>query len=160
APGALDSSPSGQRGDCCDGPLPSRVSGSLRTETLGAFGCDTSGNGTDALGGGLSPVTSSSMAQRAQFRRALPVLPARNVSDAVCFYVDRLGFELAFQDIDDDPLYAAVQRGDVMLHLQFQFEDDFEQGSAGQCMVRLLVDDPDALYVGYEDKDVCHTGTA
>jgi len=100
------------------------------------------------------------MAQRAQFRRALPVLPARNVSDAVRFYVDRLGFELAFQDTDDDPHYAAVQRGDVMLHLQFQFEDDFEQGSAGQCMVRLLVDDPDALYAEYEDKDVFHTGTA
>ena len=86
----------------------------------------------------------------------IPVLPARDVSEAVRFYVERLGFELVFQDAQDRPQYAGVRRGAVELHLQFQFEEDFEAGTAGQAMLRLVVDDPDALFREYEDKGVLH----
>jgi catechol 2,3-dioxygenase-like lactoylglutathione lyase family enzyme len=81
-------------------------------------------------------------AGRAHLTKVIPVLPARDVADAVRFYVDRLGFEVAFHEGD----YAAVRREGVVLHLQFQFERDFEAGTAGQCMLRLLVDDPDLLF--------------
>jgi hypothetical protein len=40
---------------------------------------------------------------RAQFADAIPVLPARDVNEAVTFYVDRLGFEVVFQDTQDEP---------------------------------------------------------
>ena len=95
----------------------------------------------------------------AQILRAFPVLPARDVSEAVRFDVERLGFELAFQDAPERPQYAGVRRGAVMLHLQFQFEKDFQAGTAGQCMLRLLVDDPDALFEEYRDKGVFHDWT-
>jgi uncharacterized glyoxalase superfamily protein PhnB len=99
------------------------------------------------------------MAERARFSEVIPVLPARNVGDAVRFYVDRLGFTLRFQDSEDSPTYAGVRRDGVVLHLQFQFEKDFAAGTAGQCMLRLVVDDPDALHAEYADKGVFHDGT-
>jgi catechol 2,3-dioxygenase-like lactoylglutathione lyase family enzyme len=99
------------------------------------------------------------MAKRADFNVVIPVLPARDVSEAVQFYVGRLGFELLFQDPDGRPQYAGIRRGPVELHLQFQFEKDFEAGTAGQAMLRLMVDDPDVLFEEYEDKGVFHEGT-
>ena len=99
------------------------------------------------------------MVQRAELHDVIPVLPARNVSDAVDYYLARLGFELAFQVPDDDPNYAMVRRGGVRLHLQSHTDDEFQQG-AGQLMLRLVVDDPDALFAEYQDKSVFHAGTA
>jgi uncharacterized glyoxalase superfamily protein PhnB len=96
---------------------------------------------------------------RAQLADVIPVLPARDVAEAVRFYVDRLGFELVFQDSDERPQYAGIRRGAVELHLQFQFEKDFAAGSAGQCMLRLVVDNPDLLFEEYKDKGVFHDGT-
>jgi catechol 2,3-dioxygenase-like lactoylglutathione lyase family enzyme len=83
------------------------------------------------------------------FEYVAPVLPARDVSKALSFYVDRLGFEVFSQDRPDRPEYAGVRRGGVVLHLQFQFERDFRAGKAGQAMLRILVDDPDALFAEY-----------
>ena len=101
------------------------------------------------------------MAKRAELSDVIPVLPARDVSEAVQFYLERLGFELLFQDSDDRPQYAGIRRGAVELHLQFQFEKDFEAGTAGQAILRLVVDDPDVLFGEYKDKDkdVFHKGT-
>jgi catechol 2,3-dioxygenase-like lactoylglutathione lyase family enzyme len=96
---------------------------------------------------------------RAHLADVIPVLPARDVSEAVRFYVDRLGFELAFQDAPDSPQYAGVRRGGVELHLQFQFPEDFEAGTAGQAMLRLVVDDPEVLFREYEGKGVFHEQT-
>jgi uncharacterized glyoxalase superfamily protein PhnB len=98
------------------------------------------------------------MGKRAEMTRVIPVLPARNVSEAIRFYVDRLGFVLRFTDREEDPLYAGVRRGEIVLHLQFQYEKDFKAGTAGQCMLRLVVDDPDALYEEYKDKGVFTPG--
>jgi uncharacterized glyoxalase superfamily protein PhnB len=100
------------------------------------------------------------MTKRAEMAYVIPVLPARNVSEAIRFYVDKLGFELRFTDRDEDPQYAGVRRGGIVLHLQFQFEKDFQAGTAGQCMLRLVVDDPDALYEEYQDKGVFNEWTA
>jgi len=63
---------------------------------------------------------------RAELSDVIPVLPARDVREAIRFYVDRLGFELSFQDAHDRPQYAGVRRGSVELHLQFQFERDLK----------------------------------
>ncbi|MBV8162621.1 MAG: VOC family protein [Acidimicrobiia bacterium] len=95
----------------------------------------------------------------AQLANVIPVLPARDVGDAVRFYVEQLGFDLVFQDREKQPEYAGVRRGGVELHLQFQFERDFAAGSAGQCMLRVVVDDPDLLFEEYADKGVFHDRT-
>ena len=42
----------------------------------------------------------------------------------------------------------------VELHLQFQFEKEFKAGTAGQAMLRLVVDDPDVLFQEYKDQGV------
>jgi len=97
--------------------------------------------------------------ERAAVQRVYPVLPARDVGTAVRFYVDKLGFELRSQDKEENPGYAIVRRDGVVLHLQFQFERDFQAGTAGQCMLRLAVDDPDALFEEFRDKNVFHAGT-
>jgi uncharacterized glyoxalase superfamily protein PhnB len=94
------------------------------------------------------------MGNRAEMAYVIPVLPARNVTEAVRFYVDRLGFELRFTDRDENTEYAGVRRGGIVLHLQTQLEKDFQAGTAGQCMLRLVVDDPDALFEEYRDKGV------
>jgi uncharacterized glyoxalase superfamily protein PhnB len=99
------------------------------------------------------------MARRADLNAVIPVLPARDVSEAVRFYTERLGFEVVFQDSEDRPQYAGIRRGAVELHLQFQFEKDFEAGTAGQAMLRLVVDDPDALYQEYKGHGVFHEHT-
>lgn len=46
-------------------------------------------------------------------RRTIPALPVRNVSTAVAYYRDRLGFEPAH--VDDG--FAVVQRDDARIHL-------------------------------------------
>jgi uncharacterized glyoxalase superfamily protein PhnB len=54
---------------------------------------------------------------------------------------------------------VGVRRGNVELHLQFQFEKDFAAGTAGQAMLRLVVDDPNLLFDEYKDKGVFHEHT-
>ena len=100
------------------------------------------------------------MTVSAAFEYVAPVLPARDVSEALRFYVEALGFEVFFRDRPDRPDYAGVRRGGVVLHLQFQFEKDFQAGTAGQAMLRIMVDDPDALFAEYKERDVPAEGAA
>jgi len=95
----------------------------------------------------------------AQIKEVNPVLPARNVSDAVEYYINKLGFHLLFQDDQHNPQYAGIKRDGVELHLQFQFEEDFKAGRAGQAMLRFSVDDPDELFVEYKDMQIFHERT-
>ena len=71
----------------------------------------------------------------AQFKAVHPVLPARNVGDAIRYYVDG-----------------------VELHLQWHDEAGF--GKVERLALRFLIDDVDGLYKEYEDKGVLHAGTA
>jgi catechol 2,3-dioxygenase-like lactoylglutathione lyase family enzyme len=90
----------------------------------------------------------------AVFKQIQPILGTRDVEKAVRFYVDRLGFTLAFGEPTNEGNYVGLRRGDVELHMQFQF--DYEMGT---IRLRIVVDDPDALYEEYKDKDVFYEGT-
>lgn len=118
--------------------------------------CPASGGrvGARPLAAAGSPWHGRRVPDRARLAGVIPVLPARDVREAVRFYVERLGFELVFLDSPDDPRYAAVRRDAVELHLQFQFPKDSDAGTAGQAMLRLVVDDPDFLFREYADKGV------
>ena len=88
------------------------------------------------------------------FRQLQPILGTRDLEKAIDFYVDRLGFTLAFRDPSAPTNYAGLRRDGVELHLQFQ--DEHEMATT---RLRFVVDDPDALYEEYKDKQVFPVGT-
>ena len=85
----------------------------------------------------------------ANLKDVLPILDVRDVEAALRFYVERLGFQLDFRYEEDPNNYAGVRRGGVSLHMQWQHEDNFSNGKAGNLRVRIIVDDPDALFEEY-----------
>ncbi|HZY88775.1 MAG TPA: VOC family protein [Gemmataceae bacterium] len=96
----------------------------------------------------------------ARFNAVQPVLPVRDVDKAVRFYVECLGFRLAFRDRPGpDANYVGLRRDGVELHLQWHAEADFKGVEAGTLMLRFAVDDPDALFGEYKDKGVFHERT-
>jgi catechol 2,3-dioxygenase-like lactoylglutathione lyase family enzyme len=94
----------------------------------------------------------------AEFKAVHPVLPARDVAEAIRYYVERLGFRLRFQDDEHDPRYAGLQRDGVELHLQWHDGADFNK--VERLALRFLIDDVDGLFEEYADKGVFHSGTA
>lgn len=83
------------------------------------------------------------------FHQVQPILGTRDVAKAVAFYVDRLGFTLAFGVPTNEGNYVGLRRDRVELHMQFQYEHEM-----GTIRLRIVVDDPNALYEEYKDQDV------
>lgn len=92
------------------------------------------------------------------FKAVNPVLPCKDVSESINFYVERLGFELGFQDSAKYPRYAGVRRDQVELHLQWHAAQEWER--VERPMLRFIVADVDALHHEYADKGVFHQNTA
>jgi len=92
--------------------------------------------------------------QTATFAQVQPILGTRDIEKAISFYVERLGFILAFRDGSNPTNYVGLRRGGVELHMQFQYPHEM-----GTIRLRFVVDDPDALYEEYKDKDVFYEGT-
>ncbi len=91
------------------------------------------------------------------FTKVIPVLPCKDVTAAIEYYVERLGFTLGFQD-SADPTYAGVYRDSVELHLQWHDVNEWER--VERQMLRFPVQDVDALHAEYADKSVFHERTA
>jgi catechol 2,3-dioxygenase-like lactoylglutathione lyase family enzyme len=83
------------------------------------------------------------------FRAVHPILGTRDLERAVAFYVEQLGFELAFRDPSAPDNYAGVRREGVELHMQWQ--DEHEMST---IRLRFHVEDPDALAREYEQRRV------
>jgi uncharacterized glyoxalase superfamily protein PhnB len=92
--------------------------------------------------------------REATFRQVQPILGTRDVAKAVRFYVDRLGFTLAFGEPTNEGNYVGLRRDHVEVHMQFQYE--YEMGTT---RLRVLVDDPDALYEEYKNEGALNEGT-
>lgn len=90
----------------------------------------------------------------ASFAQVQPILGTRDLENAIRFYVDSLGFTLAFRDGSAPTNYVGLRRDRVELHLQFQYAHEM-----ATTRLRFVVDDPDALYKEYKDKDVFYEGT-
>ena len=88
------------------------------------------------------------------FKELRPILGTRDLEKALSFYVERLGFALAFRDPSGPSNYAGARRDGVELH--FQWQDESEMTTT---RLRFLVEDPDALYAEYRDKQVFHDRT-
>lgn len=85
---------------------------------------------------------------------AIPILDVHDVNKALRFYVERLGFQVAFRYDGDPDNYAGVRRDGVYLDMQWQHAEHFERGAAGRLRIRILVDNPDALFEEFKANGV------
>lgn len=88
-----------------------------------------------------------------------PVLPVKSVTKAVDFYIEKLGFKLAFTDTTSDNGYAGVSRDGIEIHLQWHDEKEWVEG-LDRPMLRIYVENITKLYEEYKTKDVFHERTA
>jgi len=84
-------------------------------------------------------------------RHIHPVLPVKDVSKAVQFYVEKLDFKLAFTDTTSVQGYAGVARDAIEIHLQWHDEKEWIGGLNGS-MLRIYTDAIEA----YKSKGVFH----
>jgi catechol 2,3-dioxygenase-like lactoylglutathione lyase family enzyme len=87
-----------------------------------------------------------------------PVLPVRDVVEALDFYVNRLGFRIAFADDSKNPKYAGILRDDIEIHLQCHDASDWEV-EIDRPMLRIVAQNIEKLYEEYSEKDVFHAHT-
>jgi uncharacterized glyoxalase superfamily protein PhnB len=83
-----------------------------------------------------------------KFSAVVPVIPVTNTAEAIAFYLDKLGFDLAFEA---GPDYAGVTRLGAELHL-----DGVLDAAAGEVSVRITTLGIDALYAELEPQGVIH----
>jgi catechol 2,3-dioxygenase-like lactoylglutathione lyase family enzyme len=82
-----------------------------------------------------------------ELRSAIPVLPVRDVPQAVAFYRDKLGFSPVFQ-MDG---YAIVIRAAIEFHL-----DGFAEWPRPSTTCRVNLTGVDELYAEIEPKGIVH----
>lgn len=88
-----------------------------------------------------------------------PVLPVKNVVEALKYYVNKLGFTIAFADDSKDPSYAGIRRDAIEIHLQSHDAIEWESNFNTQ-MIRIVTQNIDALYDEYKAQDVFHKNTS
>ncbi len=88
-----------------------------------------------------------------------PVLPVKNVRNALDYYVNQLGFSLGFKDSGEDPKYGGVRRDGIEIHLQWHDEKEWDNG-LDRPLLRIYVEAVDVLFEEYQTKDVFHENTA
>lgn len=94
-----------------------------------------------------------------QFLSVHPVLAVKDVIKALDFYVNKLGFEVAFADHKTDPTYAGIKRGNVEIHLQWHDASEWEH-TIDRPMLRFLVLNTEELFDEYKTKTVFHAQTS
>ncbi|MFD0861277.1 glyoxalase superfamily protein [Sungkyunkwania multivorans] len=99
------------------------------------------------------------MSKGGYFEAIHPVLPVQDVTTALGFYIEALGFEIAFADNYEDPKYAGVKRDNIEIHLQWHDASEWVKG-VDRPMLRFVIQNIEALYDEYKDKGVFHERTA
>jgi catechol 2,3-dioxygenase-like lactoylglutathione lyase family enzyme len=79
--------------------------------------------------------------------RAVPILPADDITVAKHFYVDKLGFRVTFEVGDARHGIMGVERGTISLTI-----DAPMSGHGREACVSLQVDDADTYYREWRDK--------
>ena len=87
-----------------------------------------------------------------------PVLPVWDVVEALDFYVNRLGFRIAFADDAKNPKYAGILRDDVEIHLQWHDKKMWDV-EMDRPLLRIVAQNIEALYNEYSRVDVFHAHT-
>ncbi|WP_179020439.1 bleomycin resistance protein [Winogradskyella forsetii] len=99
------------------------------------------------------------MNTKGYLKEIYPVLPVKDVTEAVEFYVKKLGFKLAFTDTTDAYGYAGVSRDGVEIHLQWHDSVEWVKG-VDRPMLRIYVENIEALYLEYKTQNVFHDNTS
>jgi catechol 2,3-dioxygenase-like lactoylglutathione lyase family enzyme len=79
--------------------------------------------------------------------RAVPILPADDLSIAKQFYVDKLGFSVTFEETDGKSGIMGVARGTIELTI-----DSPMHGHGREACASLRVDDADRYYDEWRSK--------
>ena len=87
-----------------------------------------------------------------------PVLMSSDVAASICFY-ESLGFSVSYRDDPTDPMYAAVKRDGVELHLQWHDKSQWAH-PIDRPNYRFLVPDVDTLYAEFRIKGALGTQVA
>jgi len=94
-----------------------------------------------------------SMKREVYLRQIHPVLPVKNVMEALDFYVNRLGFKIGFTDDAKKPNYAGILRDGIEIHLQWHDPIEWEV-AVDRPMLRIVTQNIEALYEEYLEKEV------
>ncbi len=87
-----------------------------------------------------------------------PILPVKDVVEALKYYVHSLGFTIAFADDSKAPTYAGVRRDGIEIHLQWHDSKEWES-DFNTPMIRIVTQNIEALYEEYKSKNVFHKQT-
>nr|WP_321223239.1 glyoxalase superfamily protein [uncultured Psychroserpens sp.] len=90
---------------------------------------------------------------KAILKQIHPVLPVRDVSKSISYYVDNLGFNLSFRDVEKKTQYAGVIRDNIELHLQWHNENDWVEGMES-LLLKIYVDKVDTLFQEFDTKGI------
>lgn len=85
------------------------------------------------------------------FSHASPIFPVPNVTEAMNWYKEKLGFTIDFT-WEEPATYAVISRGEVKVHLS-QKDDDY-QPSKTQTALYIFVHDVDAAYEEFQSRGV------
>ena len=95
----------------------------------------------------------------AYLKQIHPVLPVRHVSSSIDYYIEKLGFKLAFKDDGNDPKYGGICRDGIEIHLQWHDENDWKDGM-DSGLLRIYVEEVDALFDEFKKQSIFHENTA
>ncbi|SDL90386.1 glyoxalase superfamily protein [Kriegella aquimaris] len=98
------------------------------------------------------------MQRRGYLHQIHPVLPVKDVVEALDFYVNRLGFKIAFADDSKNPKYAGILRDGIEIHLQWHDAAEWEE-NADRPMLRIVTQNIETLFEEYAANDVFHAHT-
>ena len=79
------------------------------------------------------------------------ILPASDLAASLAWWVEKCGFTEQFRH-GEPPTYAGFSRGGAMLHLTHVEGDELARTVAGQTVVRLIVEDVDAMLAEYLER--------
>ncbi|TFG71267.1 MAG: glyoxalase/bleomycin resistance/extradiol dioxygenase family protein [Flavobacteriales bacterium] len=99
------------------------------------------------------------MKRKGHLHQIHPVLPVWDVLEALDFYVNRLGFKIAFADDPKSPKYAGILRDGIEIHLQWHHAMEWEV-AVDRPMLRIVTQHIEALFEEFGDKEVFHVQTA
>lgn len=94
---------------------------------------------------------------KGQLQQIHPVLAVRNVAHSVLYYVEKLGFTIAFADKRKKPHYACVRRDGIEIHLQSHSLEAWERMTASS--LRIVVRQIDDLFIEFQKMEVFHPNT-
>lgn len=86
-----------------------------------------------------------------------PFFIVRNATTAALFYRDQLGFEVLFQEPDEDPFFVILRRDDAMVFLKatgVEPTPNCKRHPDARWDAYLSVPDPDALAAEFESNGV------